>query len=167
MGRECSVYIPSRDYVEYAIRKLRELYPGDNLVVMNSSVLLLAIEAAKISFEYSRDSCLDRKVIAISRLFYELVMGHPLIDGNKRLSTLMLVYSIMKNGLTVDKEVLTYLAISTAEGKLDFKKLCKYLRSHVREARICHRVSIGMVIKYIKDVLDELREYDLRTEESR
>ena len=164
---ECSVDIPSRDYVEYAVRKLRELYSGDDLVVMNSSVLLLAIEAAKTSFKYSRGSCMDRKVIAISRLFYELVMGHPLIDGNKRSSTLMLVYSIMKNGLTVDKEVLTYLAINTAEGKLDFKELHKYLRSHVRESRVRRRVSIDAVIKYIKDVLDELREYDLRTEESR
>lgn len=163
MGCECRVDIPSKDHIEHVIYKLRELYPDDELIIMNSSVISSAIEAAKISFRHSKGSCIDRKVIALSRLFYELIMGHPLVNGNKRLSTLVLIYSIMRNDLIVSKEMLTSLAINTAEGKLNFKELYKYLRRHVRESRACRKVSINIVIKHIEDILDELREYDLRS----
>jgi len=42
---------------------------------------------------------MDKKLSAAATLFYEIVAGHPLTDGNKRLATLVLKAFLLRNGL--------------------------------------------------------------------
>lgn len=63
-------------------------------------------------------------------------MDHPLVDGNKRLASLMLYYFIKKNGCVLkEKNKLYDLAILVAENKIDKEGVMKWLRKRLRRKR--------------------------------
>ncbi len=84
----------------YAVEKLRTSYPEDHIRVASYGVLERAIEFAKAAARYTQGSCTDKKLAATAALLYEVIVGHPLTDGNKRLATLVLKAFLLKNRLT-------------------------------------------------------------------
>jgi len=61
----------------YAVEKLRQAYPEDNIHVASRAVLERALESVKIAAGYTPGSCMDKKLSAAATLFYEIVAGAP------------------------------------------------------------------------------------------
>ncbi len=132
---ECVVELPNEEVIKYAINVLRDMYPEDDVVITRSTAINTAVYTAEVEFSYFSGECLDRVVAALARLYYELIRGHPLVDGNKRLATLVLTASLIKNGLTIWKTILKDLTIKAASGKLSFEGVYECLRKHVRRMK--------------------------------
>ncbi len=65
-----------------------------------------AIAAARWAFQFSEDQpCYARKLAAAAALFYELVMLHPLTDGNKRLASITLWAFLRVNRLPRPRKI--------------------------------------------------------------
>lgn len=110
----------------YAVEKLRKSYPEDHIRVVSNGVLERAIEFAKAAAHYTQGSCTDKKLAAAAALFYEIIAGHPLTDGNKRLATLVLKAFLLKNGL---KRPIVYgVAIRVARGEWGFEEIYNWLK---------------------------------------
>ncbi|WP_131160247.1 Fic family protein [Aeropyrum pernix] len=59
-----------------------------------------AIAAARWASRFSSGQpCYARKLAAAAALFYEIIMLHPLVDGNKWLATLVLNAFLARNSL--------------------------------------------------------------------
>ena len=128
---ECVVELPNEEVIKYAINVLRDMYPEDDVVITRSTAINTAVYTAEVEFScfsYFSGECLDRVVAALARLYYELIRGHPLVYGNKRLATLVLTASLIKNGLTIRKTILKDLTIKAASGKLSFEGVYECLR---------------------------------------
>ena len=130
--RRCTIKLPREEAIKYAVKVLKTLYPEDNITIINPVGIMAAINAARMEFRYFRGKCIDRKIAALSRLFYELIQLHPLIDGNKRLAALILAAGLTKNNLTVKKSILKDLALKVARGDIGFRGVFECLRRHVR-----------------------------------
>ncbi len=159
------VELPSTEVIKYFIEVLRRLYPGDDILITNLSIIESALASAYYSVKLGSDY-LSSLIYGVSRLFYELITLHPLIDGNKRLATLALTTTLIRNGLLVSKSVLKELAIEVAKGDLSFDDVCKYLRSSCKslKSRLGWVEATELAIREFKEVLDELRIYDLSTD---
>ncbi|MEB3774427.1 MAG: Fic family protein [Desulfurococcales archaeon] len=75
------------------MKKLKALYPDDYIQWKGGGKKQAeqAIAAAKWAFGFSKGKpCYERKLAAAAALFYEIIMLHPLADGNKRLAVVML-----------------------------------------------------------------------------
>ncbi|MEB3778889.1 MAG: Fic family protein [Desulfurococcales archaeon] len=106
--RRCKVSYPALGIIERAAGLLRDRYPQDPIRWKGGGreQAEQAIAAARWAFHFSKDMpCYARKLIAASVLFYELIMLHPLIDGNKRLATLVLDAFLIRNGLPRPREI--------------------------------------------------------------
>lgn len=93
------IRFPSKRALEYAVDRLRMMYPGDRIQLRGRGLLLQAVDAARWSARFHRGPCYERKLAAAASLFYEVIMLHPLVDGNKRLGTLLLEAFLRANGL--------------------------------------------------------------------
>ncbi len=128
--RKCRIYYPTVKALLYAVEKLRHAYPEDHIHVMSRIALERVLESAKMAASYTPGSCMDKKLTAAATLFYELVAGHPLTDGNKRLATLVLKAFLLKNGL---KRLVAYrAAIRVASGEWSLEDVYKWLKKAQR-----------------------------------
>ncbi|MCE4612101.1 MAG: Fic family protein [Desulfurococcales archaeon] len=100
--RKCRISYPTLRVFERAVDLLRSRYPSDPIRWKGGGreQAEQAIAAAKWAFRFSKDEpCYARKLAAAAALFHEIISLHPLVDGNKRLATLMLDAFLIKNGL--------------------------------------------------------------------
>ena len=100
--RRCRISYPTLMVFERAVDHLRARYPLDPIRWKGGGreQAEQAIAAARWAFRFSKDRpCYARKLTAAAALFYEVITLHPLVDGNKRLATLMLDAFLIKNGL--------------------------------------------------------------------
>ncbi len=118
---ECEVKYPPLDVVDRAVAKLKELYPKDLIQWKGGGreQVMQAIASAKWAFYYAEGlPCGRRKLAAAATLFYL----HPLVDGNKRLTVLILAAFLFKNGLPTPKTGDMYVAalkVASGEWKQD------------------------------------------------
>ncbi len=124
------VFFPKRKVFYYAIDVLRKMFPQDDFTVMNPHVFETVVADMKWSYK------LHGFTGAAASLFYDLIMDHPLVDGNKRLASLMLYYYVKKNGYMIrDHDKLYDIAILVAEGKISKQGVIKWLRKRLRKKR--------------------------------
>ncbi len=100
--KTCRVYYPTVRHVERAISMLVGRYPHDSIRWKGGGreQVEQAIAAARWAFRFSRGRpCYERKLAAAAALFYEIITLHPLVDGNKRLATLLLDAFLIRNNL--------------------------------------------------------------------
>lgn len=68
-----------------------------------------------------------------ARLSFELVRGHPFIDGNKRIGVEALLIVLLQNGFSLDADdeevISTFLLL--AEGKIGYFEFLGWVVSHV------------------------------------
>ena len=133
--KRCVARFPKLKHLHLAISILKRMYPEDPIELVDRGALESAISMARHVFRSWRGSCLDRKVAAGVRLFYEIIQLHPLVDGNKRLATLLLGAYLIVNGLTTKRAYLKELAIKVARGELDFEGAVRWLRDRVKRKR--------------------------------
>lgn len=91
--RTCRIRYPTLQVIGQAVEKLKALYPDDYIQWKGGGKKQAeqAIAAAKWAFGFSKGKpCYERKLAAAAALFYEIIMLHPLADGNKRLAVVML-----------------------------------------------------------------------------
>ncbi len=124
--RKCKIYYPTVEALLYAVEKLRRAYPEDHIHIASKAALERAIESARAAAGYTPGSCMDKKLSAAATLFYEIVAGHPLTDGNKRLATLVLKAFLLRNGLR--RPVAYRAAIKVASGEWSLEDVYKWLR---------------------------------------
>ena len=101
-GRVCRVEYPALRVFEAAVELLRSRYPDDSLEWKGEAKEQAgqAVEASRWAFHFSEEaSCYARKLAAGAALFYEIITLHPLVDGNKRLATLVLDAFLIRNRL--------------------------------------------------------------------
>ena len=128
--RRCIIYYPTMKALLYAVEKLRTRYPEDYIRIVSRTALERVIESAKTAAHYTHGSCTARKVAAAAALFYEIIAGHPLTDGNKRLATLMLKAFLIKNRLR--RPIAYNAAIKVARGEWGFEEVHNWLRNAIR-----------------------------------
>jgi len=124
--RRCIIHYPTLKALLYAVERLRRAYPEDHIRVASRAALERALGSAKTAAGYTPCSCMDKKVAAAAALFYEIVAGHPLTDGNKRLATLVLKAFLLKNGLK--RPVAYRAAIKVASGEWSLEDVYRWLR---------------------------------------
>ena len=115
----------------YAVEKLRQLYPEDNIHVVSRSALEDAISAAKFAAAYAGGACREKRLMAAATLFYEIITRHPLSDGNKRLATLMLEAFLVKHGF--EMPVAYRAAIKVASGEWGLEDVYKWLKRSLED----------------------------------
>ena len=95
---ECQVKYPLLDVVDSAVAKLKELYPEDLIQWKGGGreQVRQAIASAKWAFYYTEGLPCYKRKLAAAALFYELIILHPLVDGNKRLAVLILAAFLFK-----------------------------------------------------------------------
>lgn len=96
---KCVIHYPTLKALLYAVKKLKMLYPEDEVRVAAETALEDAIAAAKFAASFTKGSCREKKLAAAATLFYEIIARHPLVDGNKRLATVILTAFMYKNAL--------------------------------------------------------------------
>ncbi len=75
-------------------------------------------------------------ISSAASLFYDIVMDHPLVDGNKRSAVLMLNAYLFRNGYSLrGVEELYELAIKAAEKKIGKTGVLEWLRERVVERK--------------------------------
>lgn len=114
----------------YAVRRLADIYPNDMVRVVSMDALARALDAARLAALYAGGDCLDRKVSAAAALFTEIINGHPLSDGNKRLATLLLKAFLAVNGLK--RPILYMAAIRVARGEWGYEEFRRWLRRELQ-----------------------------------
>ena len=98
-----------------------------------------AIAAAKWAFQFSRGQpCYARKLAAAVVLFYELVMVHPLTNGNKRLASVMLWAFLRVNRLPRPWNI-AEAALKAAGGEWGQEDVYKWLLRVYRASRARRR----------------------------
>ncbi len=133
----CRVSYPTLHLIESAVSKLREKYPDDGIEWKGGGreQVEQAIAAARWSFKFSGDqSCYKRKLLAAATLFYEIVMLHPLTDGNKRLATLILDTFLIKNQLPRPRRIYP-AALKVAGGEWSQEDVYQWLLRVYRTKR--------------------------------
>ena len=94
-----------------------------------------AIAAARWAFRHSRSQPFyARKLAAAATLFHELVTLHPLVDGNKRLATLILDAFLIRNRLPRPRE-LYGVALQVAAGEWGQEDVRRWLLRVYRASR--------------------------------
>jgi len=129
-GKEqCKVYYPTLRVFELAVERLRALYPEDPIKWKGGGreQAEQAVEAAKWAFRLERGQpCYARKLAAAAALFYEVIMLHPLVDGNKRLATLMLWAFLKANRLPRPRNIAN-AALKVAGGEWGQEDVYRWL----------------------------------------
>ncbi len=122
------LYYPTVRVFHRAIMKLKSRFPEDDFTVMNNAVFKTIVEDMKWSYR------LGGFTGAAAALFYDLIMDHPLVDGNKRLAASMLIAFLYRNGYELSgSEKLYELAIKVAENKKSKQGVSKWLRKRLRK----------------------------------
>ena len=107
-AKKCKIRFPTIRALDYAVSRLRELYPSDPIGWKGGGreQAEQAVAIARWTFKFSRGRpCYERKLLAAATLFYEIIMLHPLVDGNKRLATTMLWAFLKANKLPRPKNI--------------------------------------------------------------
>jgi hypothetical protein len=131
------VRYPSLRVFEFAVERLRELYPGDPISWRGDGRRLAeqAVAGARWAFQLSRgEACYERKLWAAAALFYEVIMLHPLTDGNKRLASIMLWAFLRANGLPKPRRV-AHSALRVAGGEWGLDDVYKWLLRVYKRSR--------------------------------
>jgi death-on-curing family protein len=122
------IYIPSTRIFYKAINILKKMYPTDDFTVMNSSVFKTISE--HVRWELGEHGF----IYSVAKLFYDIIMDHPLVDGNKRLAVLVTNAYIERNGYyLLNKNELYELAISVASGRRSVEGVYNWLRRNLRK----------------------------------
>lgn len=127
--KQCRVRYPGYRVFDHAVSILRELYPEDLIRWKGGGRAQVnqAIAAARWSFRFSKNKpCYSRKLAAAAALFYEIIMLHPLIDGNKRLATIMLWIFLKANRLPRPRNIAD-AALRVAVGEWSQEDVYKWL----------------------------------------
>ena len=106
--RRCAISYPTLRVIERVVNMLRDIYPMDSIEWKGGGVEQVeqAIAAARWAFQLSKDrNCYARKLAAAAALFYELIMLHPLTDGNKRLASITLWAFLRVNRLSRPRNI--------------------------------------------------------------
>ena len=143
MAREkaCKIRYPTLRLVERAVEKLKEVYPRDLIRWKGGGMDQVgqAIAAARWAFQFSKDQpCYSRQLAAAAAFFYELVMLHPLTDGNKRLASVMLWAFLRVNRLPRPKRI-AEAALKVASGEWGQEDVYQWLLRVYRASRVRKR----------------------------
>lgn len=133
----CVINYPTLRVLERAVELLRNRYPLDSIGWKGGGKEQAgqAIAAARWAFQLSEDQpCYARKLATAAALFYELITLHPLLDGNKRLATLVLDAFLITNRLPRPKEIYT-VALRAAAGELSQEDVNQWLLQVYRAGR--------------------------------
>jgi len=125
----CGIVYPGLEVFEEAVRLLGERYPGDAIEWKGGGreQVLQAVAAARWAFRAAAGrGCLAAGLAAAATLFYEIVTLHPLVDGNKRLATLMLDAFLIVNGLPRPGEM-ACAALRVAGGEWGREEVYRWL----------------------------------------
>ena len=135
--RVCRVKYPSLRVFEAAVDLLRSRYPGDPVEWKGGGREQAgqAVEAARWAFRFSRGQpCYARKLAAAAALFYEIITLHPLVDGNKRLATLVLDAFLIRNRLPRPRRI-AEAALRVAGGEWGQEEVYQWLLRVYRASR--------------------------------
>ncbi|MCE4604698.1 MAG: Fic family protein [Aeropyrum sp.] len=133
---------PKLQFVERVVAKLRELYPRDPIGWKGGGreQVEQALEAARWAFHFTKDKpCYARKLAAAAALFTEIILLHPLTDGNKRLATLMLWIFLRVNRLPRPRRI-AGAVIRVAGGEWGQEEVYQWLTKVYKAWRARRRV---------------------------
>jgi len=103
----------SLDDVYLIVEELRRAYLRDFIRVMNRGVIESALEAARYAGSGLR-SFRARVAAKAATLLFLLVTSHPLTDGNKRFTHLVVEAFLEVNGYSIRPDVLEALILDAA-----------------------------------------------------
>ncbi len=127
--KRCRVYYPTQRVFELAVGRLQALYPDDPIEWKGGGreQVEQAVAAARWAFQLKGDRpCYARKLAAAAALFYEVIMLHPLTDGNKRLATIMLWVFLRANKLPRPRNI-AQVALRVAGGEWGQEDVYRWL----------------------------------------
>jgi len=134
--QKCRARFPRVTVLIAFVGLLKRAYPQDPIELVDRGALEAAVESARMVFRLARaQPCRARIVLAGAKLFEELILRHPLVDGNKRLATLTLGTYLVKNGFPrrrVAACVTEDLAIKVALGRTSYRGVARWLRRCLR-----------------------------------
>ncbi len=129
-GKKRKIYIPRSTTFYKAVSVLKTLFPKDDFTVLKPEAFNTIIEHLKWELR------LHGFISSAASLFYDIVMDHPLVDGNKRSAVLMLNAYLFRNGYSLRGiEELYELAIKVAEKKIGKTGVLEWLRKRVVERK--------------------------------
>ena len=137
MAGRCRVHYPSVEVIERAVELLRSRYPQDSIGWRGGGRELAgqAVAAARWAFRFSEGRpCIVRKLAAAAALFYEIIRLHPLVDGNKRLATLVLDAFLIRNRLPRPRRI-AGAALRVAAGEWSQEDVYQWLLMVYQESR--------------------------------
>ncbi len=104
-------------------------------------------------------------ISSAASLFYDIIMDHPLVDGNKRSAVLMLNAYLFRNGYSLRGiEELYELAIKVAEKKIGKNRCIGMAKEKSRGKKMTWEEAIREAAEKTYPILVKLREYDLKHE---
>jgi len=129
------IQYPSISLLKYLVDILRKLYPSDYIKTYRPEALEMILENMKWAGEEYRRKPNIVAAKAVS-LLYDIIMLHPLTDGNKRLAVLATVVFLIKNGYYVPRTTMFRLALLIARNKVDKGEAYKWLLKELRPLRL-------------------------------
>jgi len=128
------VYSPSINLLLDLVYLLRKLYPKDYIRIYRYEYLKLVLENLRwAGREYRRTP----NIIAAkaASLLYDIIMLHPLTDGNKRFAVLATGVFLLKNGYYVPRSTMFKLALLIARNEVDKGEVYKWLLRELKPLR--------------------------------
>ncbi len=128
------IYSPSITLITHLVHLLKELYPSDYIRVYRHEALELVLEDLRwAGREYRRKPNIVAAKAA--SLLYDIIVLHPLTDGNKRLAVLATAAFLIKNGYYVPRSTMFRLALLIARNEVDKGEVYKWLLRELRPLR--------------------------------
>jgi death-on-curing protein len=104
--------------------------------VLNKGIIdfIIAKIEAKVT---KRDS--KRQIATIAAIFwFEIIQGHPFVDGNKRTATETMKLFLKKNGYKLNTPIsgLVYISLKIANNEISYSELINWIHSRLENGNI-------------------------------
>ncbi len=123
------IIIPSTDDIIAVNQKL-----GGS--VLNKGIIDFII--AKIEAKVPKRNY-KRQIATIASVFwYEIIRGHPFVDGNKRSATETMKLFLKKNGFKLNTPIagLVYISLKIANNEISYSELINWIHSRLENGNI-------------------------------
>ena len=104
--------------------------------VLNKGIIDFVI--AKIEAKVTKKDS-KRQIATIAAIFwFEIIQGHPFVDGNKRTATETMKLFLKKNGFKLNTPIsgLVYISLKIANNEISYSELINWIHSRLENGNI-------------------------------
>ncbi len=123
------IIIPSTDDIITINRKLGGTVLNKGMI----DFIIAKIEAKVTKKDYKR------QIATIAAIFwFEVIQGHPFVDGNKRTATETMKLFLKKNGFKLNTPIsgLVYISLKIANNEISYSELINWINKRLKNGNI-------------------------------